>query len=99
MGWVFSLNHKRIGIIYSVVGIWGGFLGLGLSVLIRMKFLNPYSSLVPSEVYNYVVTSHGITMVFFFLMPLLVGGFGKFLLPLLTGKDDLDLPRLKGLSL
>lgn len=74
-------------------------MGLGLRLLIRMKFLKPYTNLIPSEIYNYVVTSHGVVMIFFFLMPLLIGGFGNYLLPLLLGKDDLDLPRLKGLSL
>nr|YP_009938512.1 cytochrome c oxidase subunit I [Prosthogonimus cuneatus]QNU39796.1 cytochrome c oxidase subunit I [Prosthogonimus cuneatus] len=97
--WLFSLNHKRIGVMYAVIGVWGGFLGLGLSMVIRMNFLNPYSNVVSAEVYNYVVTTHGIAMIFFFLMPVLIGGFGNYLLPLLLGKDDLDLPRLNGLSL
>lgn len=96
---MFSLKHKRIGVVYGIIGIWGGFLGLGLRLLIRMKFLKPYSNLIPKEVYNYVVTSHGVAMIFFFLMPVLIGGFGNYLLPLLLGKSDLDLPRLKALSL
>lgn len=74
-------------------------MGLGLSLLIRMKFLSPYSNLIPVEVYNYVVTCHGVAMIFFFLMPVLIGGFGNYLLPLLLGKNDLDLPRLKALRL
>lgn len=84
---------------YAILGIWGGFLGLGLSLLVRVKFLNPYSKLIPFDVYKYVVTSHGVVMIFFFLMPVLIGGFGKYLLPLLLGKRDLDLPRLNALSL
>lgn len=70
-----------------------------MSILIRMKFLNPYCNLVPSEVYNYLITAHGVVMIFFFLMPLLIGGFGNFLLPLILFKKDLDLPRLKATSL
>lgn len=64
-----------------------------------MKFLNPYSNMIPVEIYNYVVTSHGVAMIFFFLMPVLIGGFGNYLLPILLGKGDLDLPHLNALRL
>lgn len=97
MTWLFTLDHKRIGLIYMVIGIWGGFLGLSLRVLIRLKYLDPYFNLIIPEVYNYVITWHGIVMIFFFLMPVLIGGFGKYLLPLLLGLPDLNLPRLNAL--
>nr|UDU84937.1 cytochrome c oxidase subunit 1 [Haematoloechus sp. CW13H] len=92
--WLMTLDHKRVGILYTLMGLWGGFLGLSLSTLIRLNFLDPYHNLLPPEVYNYVVTSHGVVMIFFFLMPVLVGGFGNYLLPILLGLRDLDLPRL-----
>lgn len=72
---------------------------MGLRLLVRAKYLNPYVNLIPAEVYNYVITSHGIVMIFFFLMPVLIGGFGNYLIPLMLGKDDLNLPRLKALRL
>nr|YP_010166578.1 cytochrome c oxidase subunit I [Tamerlania zarudnyi]QRV61247.1 cytochrome c oxidase subunit I [Tamerlania zarudnyi] len=97
--WVFSLDHKRIGVIYMLFGVWGGFFGLALSMLIRLNFLDPYSNLIPMDVYNYVITAHGIAMIFFFLMPVLIGGFGNYLLPLFVGEGDLNLPRLNSLSL
>lgn len=62
-----------------------------------MKYLDPYFNVISSDAYNYVITSHGITMIFFFLMPVLIGGFGNYLLPLLLGIGDLSLPRLKAL--
>nr|WSP01984.1 cytochrome c oxidase subunit 1 [Creptotrematina aguirrepequenoi] len=96
--WLFTLDHKRMGLIYMVLGLWGGFLGLSLSMLVRLKFLDPYYNIVSSEVYNYVMTNHGIVMMFFFLMPVLMGGFGNYLLPLLLGLPDLNLPRLNALS-
>nr|AVY52156.1 cytochrome c oxidase subunit I [Trichobilharzia szidati] len=96
--WLVSLDHKRIGVIYFVLGLWGGFIGLGLSLLIRLNFCEPYYNLVPSEIYNYLITNHGIAMIFFFLMPVLIGGFGNYLLPFLLGLDDLALPRLNSLS-
>lgn len=69
-----------------------------MSLLIRLNYLDPYFNLIVPEVYKYVITWHGIVMIFFFLMPVLIGGFGKFLLPLLLGLPDLKLPRLKALS-
>ncbi|KAA3669755.1 COX1 (mitochondrion) [Paragonimus westermani] len=96
--WLFTLDHKRIGMIYMALGIWGGFLGLSLSMLIRLNYLDPYYNIVSSEVYNYVLTNHGVAMIFFFLMPVLIGGFGNYLLPLLLGIPDLSLPRLNALS-
>jgi len=81
-----------------LIGLWGGFFGLSLSVLVRLNYLDPYFNLVSPEVYNYVVTGHGVIMIFFFLMPVLIGGFGNYLLPLLLGIPDLNLPRLNALS-
>ena len=59
--------------------------------------MEPYYKVISSEVYNYVVRIHGIVMLLFFLMPVLIGGFGKYLLPLLLGLPDLILPRLNAL--
>nr|APX55310.1 cytochrome c oxidase subunit I [Fasciolopsis buski] len=98
IGWLFTLDHKRIGFIYLVVGLWSGFLGLSLSMLIRLNYLDPYYNLISPEVYNYLVTGHGIVMIFSFLMPVLIGGFGNYLLPLLLGIGDLNLPRINDLS-
>nr|ADU04577.1 cytochrome c oxidase subunit 1 [Schistosoma turkestanicum] len=97
--WLVSLDHKRIGVLYSILGLWGGFIGLGLSLLIRLNLCDPYYNLVSSEVYNYLITNHGIAMIFFFLMPVLIGGFGNYLLPLFLSLEDLLLPRLNSLSL
>nr|AKP94295.1 cytochrome c oxidase subunit I [Diplostomum pseudospathaceum] len=96
--WLFTLDHKRIGIIYMIIGLWGGFMGLSLSFLLRLNYTDPYFNLIAPEVYNYIITSHGLAMIFFFLMPVLIGGFGNFLLPLLLGMPDLSLPRLNALS-
>nr|YP_009533205.1 cytochrome c oxidase subunit I [Cyathocotyle prussica]AYH51390.1 cytochrome c oxidase subunit I [Cyathocotyle prussica] len=96
--WLFTLDHKRIGMIYMVMGLWGGFMGLSLSMLIRLNYTEPYYNLISPEVYNYIITNHGLAMIFFFLMPVLIGGFGNYLLPLLLGLGDLNLPRLNALS-
>nr|AEY84591.1 cytochrome c oxidase subunit 1 [Echinobothrium harfordi] len=96
--WLFTLDHKRIGYIYTLLGIWSGFMGLSFSLLIRINFLEPYYNVISSDCYNFLITNHGIIMIFFFLMPVLIGGFGNFLIPLLSGLSDLNLPRLNALS-
>jgi len=73
-------------------------MGLRFRLLIRIKFLEPYYKVIPSDCYKFLITKHGIIMIFFFLMPVLIGGFGKFLIPLLSGLSDLNLPRLNALS-
>nr|UEN67863.1 cytochrome c oxidase subunit I [Rhabdosynochus viridisi] len=98
VSWLCTLDHKRIAVIYSLLGIWAGFVGLGLSILIRVQMVEPYYNILSLEVYNNVITSHGIIMIFFFLMPVLIGSFGNFLIPLLLGLSDLNLPRLNALS-
>ncbi|VDL57682.1 unnamed protein product [Hymenolepis diminuta] len=76
------MNHKRIA----------GFVGLRFRLIIRINFLEPYYKVVPLDCYKFLVTNHGIIMIFFFLMPILIGGFGNYLLPLLGGLSDLNLP-------
>lgn len=65
--------------------------------MIRINFLEPYYNIVSSDCYKFLITKHGIIMIFFFLMPVLIGGFGNYLIPLLCGLPDLNLPRLKAL--
>nr|QCP68145.1 cytochrome c oxidase subunit 1 [Fimbriaria fasciolaris] len=96
--WVFTLDHKRIGMIYTFLGIWAGFVGLSFSLMIRILILEPYYNVIPLDCYNFLITNPGIIMIFFFLMPILIGGFGNYLLPLLGGLSDLNLPRLNALS-
>ena len=66
--------------------------------MIRINFLEPYYKVIPLDCYKFLVTNHGIIMIFFFLMPILIGGFGNYLLPILGGLSDLNLPRLNALS-
>nr|YP_010536417.1 cytochrome c oxidase subunit I [Hexostoma thynni]UYC28895.1 cytochrome c oxidase subunit I [Hexostoma thynni] len=95
----FTLSHKKIGLVYLCMGSWAGFVGLGLSMVIRLNMMNPYHNIVPTELYSFAITSHGIVMIFFFLMPVLIGGFGNILIPLLTRLDDMKLPRINVFSL
>ena len=98
--WVFSTSAKDIGIGYLIYGISGGLIGTALSVLIRIQLSKPGSMfLVNGHIYNTVITAHGIVMIFYFIMPTLLGSFGNYFLPVLVGSPDMAFPRLNNLSL
>ena len=97
--WLFSTHHIFIGALYILSGIIGGSFGLALSIIIRVEIALPGFILCSSLQYNSLITFHGILMIFFMIMPLLIGGFGNLLIPLMLCCYDMIFPRLNALSL
>jgi cytochrome c oxidase subunit I len=96
--WLLTLDHKRIGLLYLGSITLMFFVGGMAAVLMRLHLTEPQGALFEPETYNKMFSTHGIIMVFFFLVPSIPATLGNFLIPLMIGARDVAFPRLNLMS-
>ncbi|UCC81145.1 MAG: cytochrome c oxidase subunit I [Candidatus Zixiibacteriota bacterium] len=96
--WLFTLDHKRIGLLY-LFSIMAAFaLGGIFAILIRLELLGPGKDIMEARTYNQIFTLHGAVMIFLFIIPSIPAAMGNFILPQMIGAKDVAFPRLNLLS-
>ncbi len=98
LGWLTTTDHKRVGLMYLFATL-AFFLAGGIeALLIRTQLAAPDRGVLSPEAFNEVFTMHGITMIFLAVIPMQIGAFGNYLLPLMIGARDMAFPRLNALG-
>lgn len=95
--WLYSTNHKDIGILYFIFALWAGIIGSSISFIIRLELGTCDSIIHNDQIFNSLVTRHAFIIIFFIVIPFIIGGFGNFLVPLILGTPDIAFPRINNI--
>ncbi len=96
--WIFSVDHKKIGILYLITMMIFFAVGVTLGFLMRLELIAPGKTIIDPQTYNSLFTLHGVIMIFLFIIPGLPAVFGNFFLPIQVGAADVAFPRVNLLS-
>src|SRR5262249_13047138 len=96
-GWVTTVDHKRLGIMYIVLALIFLVVGGLEATVIRLQLMKAHANVVPPEIFNELFTMHGTTMIFFVAMPIMFGS-ANYLAPLMIGARDMAFPRLNAFT-
>jgi len=103
--WLIRTNHKDIGSLYFIFGIWRGLIGLSYRTIIRTMLLDQQSATINDGTnnvimtYEYItfVTMHAFLIIFFIVIPIIIGGFGNWIIPLILSVPDIAFPRMNNI--
>lgn len=95
--WLYSTNHKDIGILYFIFALWSGMLGSSIRIIIRLELGTCNRLILNDQTFNSIVTRHAFVIIFFIVIPFIIGGFGNFLVPLILGAPDIAYPRINNI--
>jgi cytochrome c oxidase subunit 1/cytochrome c oxidase subunit I+III len=98
LGWLTTVDHKKIGLLYFWTTLVFFAAGGVEALLMRTQLATANERLVGPETFDQLMTMHGVTMIFFFIIPITTGAFGNYLVPLMIGARDMAFPRLNALS-
>jgi cytochrome c oxidase subunit 1 len=96
--WAYTLDHKRIGVLYLFTTLFFFLLSGVVALVLRLKLMTPGPGLISDHTYNVLFTIHGILMIFVFVIPVIPSALGNFFIPLLVGARDVAFPRLNIMS-
>lgn len=94
----FNVDHKVIGIQYLVTSFLFYLVGGFMAVMLRTELATPDSDFLSPELYNAFLTNHGTIMIFLWIVPAAIGGFGNYLIPLMIGARDMAFPKLNAIA-
>jgi cytochrome c oxidase subunit 1 len=94
MSWIYTVDHKRIGVMYLASVLATFLLGGVMALLVRAELFTAGETIMGADTYNRVFTLHGLVMVFLFIIPAIPAAMGNFVLPLMLGAKDVAFPRL-----
>jgi cytochrome c oxidase subunit I len=98
LGWLTTTDHKRIGLLYFFTTLAFFAAGGVEALLMRTQLAQPNEKVLSPETYDQLMTMHGVTMIFLFVIPMTIGAFGNYLVPLMIGARDMAFPRMNALS-
>lgn len=98
LGWIFSTDHKRIGLLYLFAILFFYAIGVLLGFLMRLELMAPGPTIMRPQTYNAIFTLHGVIMIFLFVIPGIPSIFGNFFLPIQIGAKDVAFPKINLLS-
>jgi cytochrome c oxidase subunit 1 len=94
----YNTDHKVIGIQYLVMAFFFYLIGGLMALVMRAELATPNPDVVDPTFYNALLTNHGTIMIFFWIVPAAIGGFGNYLVPLMIGAKDMAFPNLNAIA-